>query len=138
MEGGTVVLQLSRGPARRVVPDLTGLTREQATAALDDAGLAAGAVTSAFSAAPVGTVVRSDPAVRASLPAGTAVALVLSKGVELLGVPDVQGARRADAERALTDAGLTPVVTEVFSDGVAKGRVADQSRRRAARPEARR
>ena len=52
---------------------------------------------------------------------------MLSKGVEQLGVPDVQGARRADAERALTSAGFTPDVTEVFSEDVAKGRVADQS-----------
>ena len=62
-----------------------------------------------------------------SLPPGTEVTLVLSKGVEMLGVPDVQGATRADAERAITQAGFTPAVTEVFSEDVARGLVADQS-----------
>ena len=51
---------------------------------------------------------RTDPAPGESLPPGTEVALVVSKGVELLGVPDVQGATRADAERAITPAGFTP------------------------------
>ena len=45
----------------------------------------------------------------------------------MLGVPDVQGASRADAERAITDAGFTPKVGEVFSEEVEKGRIADQS-----------
>ena len=39
----------------------------------------------------------------------------------------MQGATRADAERAITQAGFTPKVTEAFSEDVAKGLVADQS-----------
>jgi len=127
VEGGTVTLTTSLGPDRREVPQVAGRSREQAVAALDEVGLKPGPVSEAFSELPVGAVVRTDPGQGASLRPGTQVALVLSKGVEMLGVPDVQGASRADAERAITQAGFTPAVTEVFSEDVERGRVADQS-----------
>ncbi|CAA9314322.1 MAG: Probable serine/threonine-protein kinase pknL [uncultured Frankineae bacterium] len=127
LEGGTITLQTSLGPDRRAVPDLAGRTRDEAAAALEETGLAAGPVTEAFSEAPVGTVVRTDPEKGAALPPDTAVALVLSKGVEMLPVPDAQGAPRAEAEAAVTEAGFTPKVVEVFSEQVDRGRVADQS-----------
>ena len=106
VEGGTVTLTTSLGPDRREVPEVVGRTQQEAAAALDQVGLAVGATSEAFSDLPVGAVVSTDPAQGAALPPGTEVALVLSKGVELLGVPDVQGATRADAERAITQAGL--------------------------------
>jgi beta-lactam-binding protein with PASTA domain/tRNA A-37 threonylcarbamoyl transferase component Bud32 len=127
VQGGTVTLTTSRGPDRREVPEVVGRTREQAAAALEEAGLVPGPVSEAFSELPVGAVVRTDPEQGASLPPDTEVALLLSKGVEMLGVPDVQGASRADAERAITQAGFTPTVTDVFSEDVERGRVADQS-----------
>jgi beta-lactam-binding protein with PASTA domain/tRNA A-37 threonylcarbamoyl transferase component Bud32 len=127
VEGGAVTLTTSLGPDRREVPGVVGSTREQATAALEEVGLVAGDVSEAFSDLPVGAVVRTDPEQGASLPPDTAVALVLSKGVEMLGVPDVQGASRADAERAITQAGFTPKLEEVFSEDVEQGRIADQS-----------
>jgi eukaryotic-like serine/threonine-protein kinase len=127
VEGGTIALTTSLGPDRRGVPEVAGRSREQATAALEDVGLAAGPVREAFSELPVGAVVGTEPGQGELLPPDTEVALVLSKGVEQLGVPDVQGATREDAERAITRAGFTPAVTEVFSEDVAKGLVADQS-----------
>jgi serine/threonine-protein kinase len=126
VEGGTITLTTSLGPDRREVPEVVGRTREQAVAALEGVGLASGAATEAFSDLPVGAVVATDPEQGAPLPPGTEVTLVLSKGVEMLGVPDVRGAQRADAERAITQAGFTPAVTEVFSEDVGKGLVAGQ------------
>jgi serine/threonine-protein kinase len=127
VEGGTITLTTSLGPDRREVPEVVGRTREQAVAALEGVGLASGAATEAFSDLPVGAVVATDPEQGAPLPPGTEVTLVLSKGVEMLGVPDVRGAQRADAERAITQAGFTPAVTEVFSEDVGKGLVAGQA-----------
>ena len=127
VEGGTITLTTSLGPDRREVPEVVGRSPEEAADALEAVGLAVGTTTEAFSDLPVGAVVATDPAQGASLPPGTEVGLVVSKGVEQLGVPDVQGATRADAERAITQAGFTPRVTEAFSEDVAKGLVADQS-----------
>ena len=126
-KGGTITLLNSKGPDRRAVPALTGVTQAEATAALEKAGLAVGEVSRRFSDAPVGTVVATTPAAGERLKPGSPVALVLSKGVELRDVPDVQGRPRAEAEAALTAAGFRVEVTEVFSDTVAKGTVADQS-----------
>ena len=121
VEGGTITLTTSLGPDRREVPEVVGRSPEEAAEALEAVGLAVGATSEAFSDLPVGAVVATDPAQGESLPPDTEVALVVSKGVEQLGVPDVQGATRADAERAITQAGFTPRVTEAFSEDVAKG-----------------
>ncbi|MCW2614911.1 MAG: serine/threonine protein kinase, partial [Frankiales bacterium] len=126
-KGGTVRLLNSLGPDRRAVPSVLGATQEAATAALRRAGLEVGAVTRAFDRIrPVGTVVSSDPPSGERLRPGTAVALVVSKGPDLLPVPDVTGRPVADATKALAAAGFKAAPTEVFSDSVAAGRVVSQ------------
>jgi beta-lactam-binding protein with PASTA domain len=127
LEGGTIALQTSLGPDRRAVPDLAGQTEDAAAAALVEAGLAAGERRREYSDAPVGTVVRTEPATGQSLPVGTEVALVVSRGVEMLPVPDQTGEAREDAEAALTEAGFTPETTQVFSETVSAGSVVAQS-----------
>ncbi len=126
-KGGTVQLVLSRGPDRRTVPgSVVGSTEAAATAAVQAAGLRVGAVTREFSAAPDGTVVRTDPAPGAPLRPAALVTLVVSKGVELLPVPDVRGSAQAAAQAQLTAAGFTSMLTQVFSDSVPAGTVVDQ------------
>jgi beta-lactam-binding protein with PASTA domain/serine/threonine protein kinase len=125
-KGAAVRLTLSKGPDRRAVPSLIGSSQAEATAALERVGLEVGEVTREFSNRPVGTVLRSNPPSGEQLKPGTPVALVVSKGVEQLPVPDVTGQERAAAEKALDEAGFTTTVTEVFSDTVPAGRVAAQ------------
>ncbi|MCY7363735.1 MAG: Stk1 family PASTA domain-containing Ser/Thr kinase [Frankiaceae bacterium] len=124
--GGEITLVLSQGPDRRAVPEVAGQQQQEAVDALEGVGLEAGEITQAFSDQPVGTVLSSDPAAGEQLREGTPVALVVSKGVELLDVPDVVGAPQADAEAALDAAGFTAEVTEVFSESVARGTVVAQ------------
>ena len=126
-KGSPVTLVLSRGPDRRVVPELVGSTREQASAALTGVGLRVGEVAEQFNAKDAGTVLSADPPAGQALPPDTAVALVVSKGVEMLPVPDVQGQPRAAAEKALAGAGFKPAASEVFSETVAAGTVVDQA-----------
>jgi beta-lactam-binding protein with PASTA domain len=127
LEGGTVALQISLGPDHRAVPDLAGRTRDEAAEALVDAGLAVGDVRQEYSEVPVGAVVRTEPAPGESLPVDSEVALVLSRGVEMLPVPELTGDARGDAEAALAAAGFAPESVEVFSESVEKGLVAAQS-----------
>ncbi|MCW2713274.1 MAG: protein kinase, partial [Frankiales bacterium] len=126
-KGSTVTLVLSKGPDRRAVPDLVGMTREQATAALSGLGLPVGTVTEQFSPREAGTVLAADPVPGSQLPPQTPVALVLSKGVEVLPVPDVRGKERKVAEKALKDGGFAVAVSEAFSEDVAAGLVLDQA-----------
>ncbi len=128
-KSGAVTLVLSQGPDRRMVPDLIGSTEAAATKQLDELGLRIGPVTKEFSSAAVGTVIRTGPVKGQKLRPGSAVALVLSKGVEPIAVPDVRGEKQADAEKTLTDAGFVAKSTEVFDDNVDKGVVVNQSPR---------
>jgi serine/threonine-protein kinase len=125
--GGTVTLVLSKGPDRRVVPSILGSTQKAAQTALASVGLRLGPVTSRYSSAAAGQVIATDPPVGTKVKPGTAIALVLSKGPEQLPVPDVRGQAVADAEKAVNAAGFTYTTTQVFSDTVPAGKVADQS-----------
>lgn len=127
-KGGTVSLVLSKGRDRRTVPtSVIGATQVAATRTVDALGLRVGDVTQEFSSAPAGTVLRTDPAAGTALRPETVVALVVSKGVEPLPVPDVHGKQRADAETQIQAAGFTSSVELVFSDTVPAGVVIDQS-----------
>ena len=127
-KGGTVALVVSRGPDRRVVPaSAVGATQQAATSALTDLGLRAGEVTQEFAAAAVGTVLRTDPTPGTSLRPDTAVALVVSKGVEPLPIPDVRKRPQAQAQAQLQAAGFVTTVQQAFDEQVPAGTVLDQS-----------
>ncbi len=127
-KGSAVALVVSRGPDRRVVPaSAVGATQQAATSALTDLGLRAGAVTQEFAAAAVGTVLRTDPTPGTSLRPDTAVALVVSKGVEPLPIPDVRNRPQAQAQAQLQAAGFATTVQQAFDEQVPAGTVLDQS-----------
>ena len=127
-KGGAVTLVLSKGVDLRAVPQLQGLSRAAALAALDAAGLTAGPVTQGYSATvAVGQVVSSTPPASTRLRPRALVSIMVSRGPELLGVPDVQGQNQAAASQTLSSAGFQVTVTLVFSDKAAAGVVLDQS-----------
>ncbi|WP_424214164.1 Stk1 family PASTA domain-containing Ser/Thr kinase [Streptomyces sp. BI20] len=107
---GSITLVISRGPETVAVPDLKGMTLDQAKAALKKAGLAAGVVSDAFSEElPKGSVVSSDPRGGAMKAPDSAVALVLSKG-KPVPVPNVVGQQPDQAKAALEALGLKVTV----------------------------
>ncbi|MFD4034934.1 Stk1 family PASTA domain-containing Ser/Thr kinase [Streptomyces sp. NPDC058637] len=123
-----VKLVVSRGPEIVKVPDVEGLSVPDARRALKEAGLEQGMVTREFDEEVVrGDVIRTDPAVDTERHAGSAVALVVSKGSPV-DVPDVTGLNAEDATAALDEAGLKAKVLpgRVDSPEVA-GDVAEQS-----------
>jgi serine/threonine-protein kinase len=127
LRGSTVTLVLSSGPDRRTVPELAGTDVDTARAELEALGLGLGLVTEDFSDAPVGAVLRSEPAAGQSVKPETPVAVVVSKGLEMLAVPSVVGRAQADAGRQLEAAGFTTTVREAFSEDVGKGTVVAQT-----------
>ena len=132
---GTVGLVVSKGPDLRAVPaQVVGSTLAAATALLTRAGLTVGTTTEAFDAnVDKGLVISSDPKPGQKLRPGTAVKLVISKGVELLPVPDVQGDSEQEATATLRRAGFLVSVTQQFSESP-KGQVLDQSPSRGTAP----
>jgi beta-lactam-binding protein with PASTA domain len=110
------------------VPDVTGMTLENAELALADAGLEVGRVTEeATEDAEANTVLSQTPPANEVVAEGSRVDLVVASAVEGVEVPDVVGLSLDDATATLEDAGLTVRSEEVFSDDVEAGLVTAQS-----------
>lgn len=100
-----------------VVPNLIGMTEQQATDALKAVKLAVGPVKYEYSEEPSGTVLRQEPNAGVEVPEGSEIALVFSKGVQLFPVPNLVGLSEAEALAELRKAGfeLNTILRE-FSD----------------------
>ena len=101
-ERGAVTLVISLGP----VPDVTGKTKDEANALLSSAGLQGAVSGEEFSdTVPAGSVISAAPASDPIGPGGT-VNMVVSKGQDLVTVPDVKGQSMRDGIAALAAAGF--------------------------------
>ncbi|WP_435238683.1 Stk1 family PASTA domain-containing Ser/Thr kinase [Streptomyces sp. YPW6] len=121
---GTGVWYINSGQFTQV-PSLLGQTQQAAEQRLADAGLGLKGVDRVFSdTVERGEVVSSAPASGDRIRGNGSVRLVVSRGPEIVRVPDVAGASLADARRALKKVGLVPgMVTREFSEDVARGEV---------------
>jgi beta-lactam-binding protein with PASTA domain/predicted Ser/Thr protein kinase len=116
--GSTVTIIVSAGPGEAVVPQVNGLPRAQAEAALRAAGFKV-AVTEAFSAdVPKGRVISSSPPESTTAERGATVRLTVSKGAQPVAVPDVVGEQVDDARRILEADGFK-VATEDDTESTA-------------------
>jgi len=109
--GERITLLVSSGPPQVTVPVVTGLTRDSAEELLTGAGLEP-AVEETESEKPEGEVIAQNPAAGTELDRGSRVTITVSKGIEKVSVPDVEGLPRRDASAQLRAAGLVPVVRE--------------------------
>lgn len=109
IKGTAVDIVVSQGPAPRVVPDLRGMTIDAATVALNDLQLIINRADDEFSIdVPVGGVATQSPAAGESLPKGSSVTVAISKGPDVVAMPNLATLTNLDAVRtAITNAGLT-------------------------------
>ena len=123
-EGSTVTAIVSKGPERFTVPQVAGMTVDDATTALTDDSLVVGTTTQAYNASiPTGAVVTSNPAPGTKLKRGQAVNLVVSKGPAPVPVPKVVGKSQAQATSVLTNAGLKVTSSQDWSKTISAGNV---------------
>ncbi|WP_448058401.1 Stk1 family PASTA domain-containing Ser/Thr kinase [Cellulomonas hominis] len=124
--GSNVTLYVSSGPATVTVPDVTGLTQEQARAQLEEADLVVGAISTADVPDQArDRVVSTDPAANAPAAAGQTVAIVLASGNVPL--PDLRGQTQETAQQTLSSLNLTGTFSNVESDE-APGTIISQDR----------
>jgi serine/threonine-protein kinase len=109
--GERIQLLVSSGPEQVDVPDVTGLARDSAEQLLTDAGLEP-AIQETVSDKPVDEVISQNPAAGTQVDRGARVTLTVSKGIEEVNVPNVEGFTRSDAMAAVRSEGLVPVVHE--------------------------
>jgi len=118
-KGSEVGLAVSRGPAPRTVPEgLAGASYEDAAAKLESVQLVPKRVEQFSDDVERGKVIGTRPAAGESVPRGAEVEVLVSKGPDLVKVPDIRNKSLDEAIAALEAAGLE--VGDVF--GPARGR----------------
>lgn len=120
--GTTITVIVSKGPERYAVPQLPGLTLDEARIALSAVKLTLGKHDQAYDdRVPKGEVLSSNPAAGQIAQPGDVVDLVLSKGPAPIAVPSVAGRGLSDASAALTALGFSVTSATEYSDHVADG-----------------
>ncbi|MEU9863198.1 Stk1 family PASTA domain-containing Ser/Thr kinase [Streptomyces sp. NPDC047971] len=121
---GTGVWYINSGQFTRV-PAVLGQSEQQATERLRDAGLDVGTTKRAFSDVyERGTVMAADPASGERIRGNGTVTLTISRGPQIVKVPNLKGKPLAEAKRLLAKEGLAPgVITRAFSQDIAQGAV---------------
>ena len=106
-EGTHVKMYVSMGVEKVEVPQITGITSEEAQAALAAVGLIGGSVTEEYSEEyDAGYVISQGKSAGSKLEKGSAVDYVVSKGSSKVEVPDLYGMTMAEAQQALSNLGL--------------------------------
>ena len=131
-KGVSVAVILSAGEEKLFVPDITGSTLEAAEIVLGNNGFILGTVNEGFSdTIPEGEIISQDPMVNASMPKGSAVNVLVSKGPEILlsDVPALVGKTEREAQALLESRGLLlGTVNKVpTGDEAQNGRIVEQS-----------
>ncbi|WP_272433310.1 Stk1 family PASTA domain-containing Ser/Thr kinase [Actinomyces sp. B33] len=117
----------SKGVDMREVPDLAGMTLDEATTALVGAGLAVGHAPREYSEeVPEGSVISQATPAGDSLRHDTPVDLVVSRGRQPITVPDLMSGTADEAAAALADLGLTAAPSQAYSATVPAGSLISQ------------
>lgn len=104
------------GPPPVLVPDLSGLSREEAERALTEAELALGDVSEIYHASlGAGRVISQEPSANASVQRSYAVAVQFSKGPEPVEVLKVKGQQLEEAKKVLAGQGFQIEIEKEYS-----------------------
>lgn len=106
-EQRSITLVVSKGGENTVIPDLKGLSRKDAVAALKDNGLELGVVTEVNSGTgAIDTVTGQSPGAGAKATKGQKVDIQINKSGVKLATPDLRGMSKNKAESVLAGVGL--------------------------------
>lgn len=119
VEPGTEVeVVASLGPEPRVIPDFTGAELSTVVTTLAQARLVLTISDEVFDDdVPAGSVISQSPAPGSEVERGGEVSFVISRGPDLVAVPDVVGLPFEEAIQLVAQAGLEPVLWFGASDG---------------------
>ena len=125
-EGSVVMVSISTGPPRVAVPDVVGISRQEAQAALESAEFRPRVQRRYSDTVPEDRVISTDPEAGTRARQGSRVTVVVSRGVQPVAVPDVTGLDRDGARRALEDVGLRVLFSSRETDEEDPGQVLEQ------------
>ncbi len=115
-EDSTVTLSVSSGPAIASVPQVVGLSRDEAKKRLESAGFQVTVAERFSELVPRGQVIGTEPASGTQLSTAQPVTLLVSKGSDRVEVPDVVGLDDQAALDALAEAELAGTIVQRDSD----------------------
>ena len=125
-----VTILVSKGPAPVEVPPIIGTLITDATTTLGAIGLTTETTREDFDDSVAGTILSTDPIPGTTVPKGTIIKVVLSKGPVLVDVPNVVGMDVATATTTLQSAGFqvktvnkltVAILNKVYSQNPAAG-----------------
>ena len=127
--GGTLAYLNITNPAEVELPDIVGMSKEEAQKTVEDLKLVFEVSNEEFNKdVPEGYVISQDPTYIAdyNVKEGSTVKVVISKGQEKTTVPNVEGEERSEAIKMLEDAKLKAEIVEETSKTVKEGYVISQ------------
>lgn len=115
----TIELVLSRGSRREVIPDLTGLTVEEAAKVVSNYQLRLTSIDRVYDARPAGTVISQTPSVGTSGIVDNRVKILLSRGQapQIFIMPDLMGRQLVNVETMLTRRNA-PFIVKTFANQI--------------------
>jgi eukaryotic-like serine/threonine-protein kinase len=121
--GSNVTLVVSSGPKQVAVPDVVGLTEQEAQQTLGNQGFQLTSTEQGSDTVDPGTVLSQSPAAGTEAAPGSTVAIVVARAIPTVIVPDLLGTSDTEAGDTLTAAGLEPRtsfqdVTDPNEDGI--------------------
>lgn len=126
-KGTFVNLLVSKGPRPLKVPDLTGKTAPEAAAILGQMNLSMTKTEEFDDGVESGRVIRQNPSPGTSIEQGETVNIVVSKGPELVKVPNVIDLTEAEAKTQLEGLGFVVQVNQGISPPSSYGKVVSQN-----------
>lgn len=108
----TISLIISDGPQPVPVPSISGKTFEQASAIISGAGFSPARRDDFSDTVAAGSIIGTDPGAGTEIQKGATVSIVVSKGPELVGVPNLVGQTVEAASGRLEELGLVADVRD--------------------------
>lgn len=105
-EGATVKLVISKGENIKIVPKVTGMTREEAEDAIEAEELKFEVVEETSREVEAGIVIRQEPSADEEVNAGETITIYVSTGIKQITMEHVVGQPEDDAKKTLTDLGF--------------------------------
>lgn len=113
--GTEITLDVSAGQRTATIPNVVGLTQQQAQVMLENAGFDVADITQQRGNAPRGQVLATSPGAGQTLPIPSSIALTVSGGPASVVVPDLLGLTLPEARSTLDQLGLTLAPARVDS-----------------------
>lgn len=126
-KGTSVNLTVSKGPRPIRVPDVIGKTEQEAMSLISQQRLIAAKSDEFSDSVDVGRVIRQSPPAGTTAERGDTVSIVVSKGPEMVDIPNVVGLLQSEAKTQLESLGFIVQIKTGVSDPADYDKVVTQS-----------